>query len=425
MDPSQAAPRQLIAAYKELAAAVAVPLTDEEASSDCSFIVGLRSYAAERVAAERSQITQSLREIREVAGASNLSAHRLKLDIALPGAAYFSIAAGGLVEVLYELSEAVEVDRAVGASGGAASGFLMLADAHTNTKGAGPGATEAPVMFSSETLLMTYLLYSRAESGGAGAWLNAFRQLFSGVSDFWSVAYRYLLRRELAMQTVQSRAFVAVLPRALQPSAQGDGPPRFKPRSHNYIFSGFETVDQVVNAFVATGEASVFGLLRGIDLVSGDATFTDADGEACSICSRFHDGGSPVPFSALDHARGAASTPPNALLYYHTFFREYSQAMVVSRHSIDTLFRRGVDAAVCLLTLKHRQPAGSLPSFCTAGNWQVFTDTMSAPTAMLAVPSLHSRAEVEPGEVATSGCSGWLNSSANLVDISEHRVWQV
>ncbi|CAJ1450966.1 unnamed protein product [Effrenium voratum] len=88
------------------------------------FISQLRRYAEEAVNAARADLEVNLRR--------HTSQGPMVLDVALPGAAYFSVAAGGMADVLHFLRRFVQVDRFVGASGGACSLFLILAnDAHS------------------------------------------------------------------------------------------------------------------------------------------------------------------------------------------------------------------------------------------------------------------------------------------------------
>merc|ERR1712060_936308 len=105
-------------------------------TEDLAFIQRLRQWAAEQTSAAMSRMANKVAELQSGVG------------VALPGAGYLSVAAGGLHEVLHSCS--VPLRYCTGASGGGCSGFLMLAH---------PDAT---------TLLMAYLLYAR--STGKTTW---------------------------------------------------------------------------------------------------------------------------------------------------------------------------------------------------------------------------------------------------------------
>lgn len=216
------------------------------------FILRLRRYAQDAVNAVKPDLVANLAQ-----HTGNFATGPLVLDVALPGAAYFSVAAGGLADVLHFMGEHLHVDRFIGASGGACSLFLILA----NEKSVQPGiAGPCP---NAEELIRSYLLY--AESEGTGYWLrswNACRQMFSGVSNFWERRYEELLEDERAWTAIQHRAFCAVSARPIRQNLFGPPSARdnlFHCRRDNYIMHSFASRSEAVQSFVATGEATVPG----------------------------------------------------------------------------------------------------------------------------------------------------------------------
>ncbi|CAK9098091.1 unnamed protein product [Durusdinium trenchii] len=286
----------------------------------------------------------------------------LVLDIALPGAAYFSVAAGGLADVLHYVGESyVQVDRLIGASGGACSLFLILAndksDGSASTAGLCPGADE---------LLRSYLEY--AESEGTGSWQrcwNAGRQMFSGVSNFWERKYLELLQDERAWTAIQHRAFCAVAARPIRQHLFGstESGETFQSRSDNYIMHSFAKQEEAVQSFVATGEATFKGFVSGIPITSDEAIWEyipneDDVAQSPRIQSRSHvrlpssfcDGGHPVAFDLFTCPENAAERHRNALLYYSTWFDNASDAALCTPESIEKLYKGGVDRTIdCLL----------------------------------------------------------------------------
>ncbi|CAK0887626.1 unnamed protein product [Prorocentrum cordatum] len=289
----------------------------------------LRDYAKEQV--EGSQAAANLERVRARCGGGPLV-----LDVALPGAAYFSVAAGGMAEVLHLLGGDghVQVDRFIGASGGACSLFLIVA----GMRGTEGGGCRCP---DSEVLLRSYLDYGESEGvGPVHRGLSALGQVFVGVSSFWENRYRELLRDPLAFAAIRRRAFVAVAARPLRAAVlgrprQGDGDsPSFLAASDNYVFSDFETEEQAVQAFVATGEATGKGFLRGIrGLAPEGARFAlhGHDGATApaqvQLPHSFCDGGHPVGLWSLGDERR------NATLYYYTMFSEACDALFSGRAS--------------------------------------------------------------------------------------------
>ena len=216
------------------------------------FIGQLRQYAQDAVNAVKSDLVANLqRHTGNFAGP-------LVLDVALPGAAYFSVAAGGLADVLHFMGEHVHVDRWIGASGGACSLFLILANEKSEAGRVGP----CP---DAEELIRSYLMY--AESEGTGTWQrswNACRQMFTGVSDFWERRYEELLQDERAWTAVRHRAFCAVAARPLRQNLFGtprESESLFNCESDNYIMHSFSSRNEAVQSFVATGEATFKGFV--------------------------------------------------------------------------------------------------------------------------------------------------------------------
>jgi hypothetical protein len=211
----------------------------------------LREYARQQVSANRDNIEANLR-------GKDLP---LVLDVALPGAGFFSVAAGGLAEVLHLLGpDIIQVDRFIGASGGACSLFLIVANALSSQSARStsddarqcdidsfwPGLTDcfkgqphedvestaSSKSFTSPSsnkldwisrqgsgrqcpdsslLLRSYLEYGESEGAGSFArGLSSIKQGFSGISAFWEVKYRQLLQDEKAFNAIRESAFVAI-----------------------------------------------------------------------------------------------------------------------------------------------------------------------------------------------------------------------
>ncbi|CAE8604587.1 unnamed protein product [Polarella glacialis] len=395
-------------------------------------IASLRSYARDRLLASRGQIRANL-------AARGVSAESpLVLDIALPGAAYFSVAAGGLAEVLHLLADDhVLVDRFIGASGGACSLFLILA----NQGGTSKENLRCP---SSELLLREYLKYGESEgSNMLSRSVNAFCQVFAGVSVFWEQRYRELLREEAAFEAIRSRAFVAVAAKPLRRQAlamKARNARSFEASTDNYVFHDFECREQAVQAMVATGEATLKGFLKGINVVGATAegassserrdfaliagqgeldspaattattatttaaTTTTATaevvrGEQLQIPSTFCDGGRPVAFQLLPRCcpptvtggatlvsqqldgscRASQDKTQNQLLYYVTWFSESpSDAAFCSPESIERLFKKGVDRTIhCLCSSSFCSDGASTPEMIIIAPGESLSEALS------------------------------------------------
>ena len=223
------------------------------------FIAQLRRYAHEAVLSAKAEIVANLSQ-----HTANFANGPLMLDVAFPGAAYFSVAAGGVADVLHLLGEHVHVDRFIGASGGACSLFLILA----NDKSVHSGS--AGVCANAEELIRSYLLY--AESEGSGNWQrswNACRQMFGGVSTFWERRYEELLQDERSWTAVRHRAFCAVSARPIRQNIFGppsESQDQFHCTRDNYIMHSFANRNEAVQSFVATGEATFKGFVTRLCL---------------------------------------------------------------------------------------------------------------------------------------------------------------
>ena len=79
----------LEARYERLACATGVAVAPAEVAADCGLVRELRAYASAAVAAQREVIDANLAALPKDAS----------VDLAFPGAAYFSVACGGLAEV--------------------------------------------------------------------------------------------------------------------------------------------------------------------------------------------------------------------------------------------------------------------------------------------------------------------------------------
>jgi hypothetical protein len=219
------------------------------------FISQLRRYAQDAVQSVRAELVESLAQ-----HSGNFANGPLVLDVALPGAAYFSVAAGGLADVLHFMGDHVHVDRFIGASGGACSLFLILANERSQRSMSGTGPCP-----DAEELLRSYLMYG--ESEGTGNWQrswNACRQVFSGVSNFWEKRYEELLQDERAWTAVRHRAFCAVSARPIRQNlfgAPSESESLFHCKTDNYIMHSFSNRHEAVQSFVATGEATIKGFV--------------------------------------------------------------------------------------------------------------------------------------------------------------------
>lgn len=346
-------------------------------------IHGCLAYARAQVAQNRAAILE------------NLAKHSLspgtKLDCAFPGAGYFSVAAGGTIQVLRELgSEVLQVNRIIGGSGGAASGFLTLVDSASLTKSlvgseeelgdagstkeeakpAGPslfcmagtsevqrdvkgqceGQSENP---SSATLLLSYLAYAEHTASSLGV-IAQLGQLIR-VDSFWEELYAHLLLDEGAKHRVSQNMFVAVRGGSAQVinKRAAAGTVVTGHVTKNVILHGFSDAIELVQASVATGEATITGIVKGIqvsaDLVDqkgGKATtFCDGGGVSCFPCNG--DGEEPIPLLFFSTFFGGRSKFLPARTLHRTW------ALECTPQSVDHLFREGVDLTIQLLLSEH------------------------------------------------------------------------
>lgn len=217
------------------------------------------------------------------------------LDILWPGAGYASIAAGGQYEVLSLLQkeEVLEMGRIMGASGGAASMILALAD---NDGG-------------SDSLVKMYLAY--AAWARANPFTSSIGQTVAA-SNIWSAIYEDLVADEASFDRVKRKAWVAV--------SCG--------RGLNSVLHNFTTREQSVKAVYASGDASLHGFTLGSNIPGLKARI----GGTCA------DGGKVTSFPS-------SSTP---LLYYRTVYKTFDSA-VISKESIERLYKAGVDETINLL----------------------------------------------------------------------------
>jgi len=372
------------------------------------FIAQLRRYAHEAVLSVKAEIVANLSQ-----HTANFANGPLMLDVAFPGAAYFSVAAGGVADVLHLLGEHVHVDRFIGASGGACSLFLILANdksVHSGSAGVCPNAEE---------LIRSYLLY--AESEGSGNWQrswNACRQMFGGVSTFWERRYEELLQDERSWTAVRHRAFCAVSARPIRQNIFGppsESQDRFHCKKDNYIMHSFADRNEAVQSFVATGEATFKGFVTGIPItrdVAWDPINQDeaspqmtASRSQVKLPSSFCDGGHPVAFDSFLCPQNAAERQKNFLLYYATWFENTSDCLLCSPESIERLYKRGVDRTIaCLLS----------PSLMAQGS---IADSKKDSMIIIA-----SDANLEE-EVCKIGKPGIL-SGGTFVDLSRHELRQ-
>mmetsp|Transcript_83119 Transcript_83119/g.144413 ORF Transcript_83119/g.144413 Transcript_83119/m.144413 type:complete len:395 (-) Transcript_83119:97-1281(-) len=213
----------------------------------------------------------------------------LEVDILWPGAGYNSVCCGGNFEVmsLLEKQGLVKVHDVCGASGGACSTILALADSAN----------------SSRTLIFYYMVYAK------WAEISWDMQVWQATS-LWPDIYRKCVEDDGAFARVSKRGYAAC--------AAGK---TFK----NVVMHNFKSKDQVVVAFQASGEASVTGAARGLQIDSA----TDKVGN-------FSDGGNVCPFPGRTRK----------VLYYHTF---YGYALKCNLETIEILYKKGVDETIRLL----------------------------------------------------------------------------
>lgn len=272
----------------------------------------LLNYAAEELSKNLSDIVSNLKKLAPPAGESaaepgtptsrgcfantcgRKAAERppaplLEVDILWPGAGYNSVCCGGNFEVLCLLEKKgiMKVHDVCGASGGACSTILALADSDN----------------SSRTLIFYYMVYAK------WAEISWDMQVWQATS-LWPDIYRKCIEDDGAFGRVSKRGYCAV--------AAGK---TFK----NVVMHNFKSKDQVVVGFQASGEASVVGAARGLKV--------DAAADKIGKCS---DGGNVCPFPGRKRK----------VLYYHTF---YGYALKCTLQTIEILYKKGVDETIRLL----------------------------------------------------------------------------
>lgn len=302
--------RDLESLYAALANACDVQASPADVAEDCRLIRDLRAYA--------DAAFQALGESTVPRGSS--------VDFAFPGAAYFSVACGGFWDIL---ERRMTVRSSSGASGGACSSFMLLAG-------------------GCNMLLVGYVLYARHQgTTTAGRLFSSAIQLVR-VTSFWEKLYRHVLAAsEAAWEAVREKGFVAVASSPLRLGLFGEGSllakrpaGQYRAARDSFIFHNFEHREEAVQAYVATGEATLSGFSTGVQII-GDASGFVAAGESWSVPMSYCDGGSPAA-RPTEHAEYIA--------YFHTFFDGHaSDAAICTPASIERLYKAGVDVAVSLL----------------------------------------------------------------------------
>ncbi|CAE6971242.1 Ufd1l [Symbiodinium natans] len=215
----------------------------------------------------------------------------LEVDLVWPGAGYNSVACGGSFAVM--AWGIVRVRDVVGASGGAASAILALADPEK----------------SSRTLLTYYMVYAKWAEQTPRA---ALRQLWR-TTPLWTEIYRRVIQDDAAFERVRQKGYVAV--------AAG----RTVFQWQNWILHHFAKREQCVQAYEASGEASLSGAFAGREI------------DGLKRLGRCCDGGGVLPFPGREG---------KVALYHHTF---YGSATACTMESIEQLFQKGVDDTITML----------------------------------------------------------------------------
>jgi len=153
-------------------------------------------------------------------------------------------------------------------------------------------------------LLHCYLQYGMTQGNHKAQRLfRGFMQTF-GVTDFWEKKYRELLEQETSWLAIRERAFCAVSTRPIartfkkKSSGANTTQAEFHTASDNFLFHDFSNREQVVKAFVATGEATAKGFLKGIDVVDAGRSEANANWRQ--------------PFTLLGSSRSSASESVSA-----------------------------------------------------------------------------------------------------------------
>lgn len=252
----------------------------------------LLSYAVYAVAKNEADIRDTLRNRVKVPNWPIDANGAVELDILWPGAGYDSAACAGSFEVLSLLASKglLKLRDFMGASGGATSALLALADPQQ----------------SSRTMLRFYMVYAKwvAETPR-----STLRQVWQ-TTPLWREIYRRAIHEDEAFECVNQRGYVAM--------ACG----RTIFQWQNWVLHHFTDREQCVQAYEASGEASLRGALAGRQLPGLHQL-----GRCC-------DGGGVLPFPGRE----------GKLSFYHHCY--YGSATNCTMETIDNLFRRGVDDTI-------------------------------------------------------------------------------
>ncbi|CAE7553881.1 Ufd1 [Symbiodinium sp. CCMP2592] len=255
----------------------------------------LLGYAVYAVTKHEADIKDTLKNRIQVRRWPVDASGTLEVDVIWPGAGYNSVACGGSFAVL-SLIEAwglLRVRDIVGASGGAASAILALADPER----------------SSRTLLTYYMVYAKWTEQTPRASL---RQLWR-TTPLWAQIYRKVIQDDAAFERVRQRGYVAV--------AAG----RTVFQWQNWILHHFANREQCVQAYEASGEASLSGAFVGREI------------DGLKRLGRCCDGGGVLPFPGREK---------KVAMYHHSF---YGSATACTMETIEKLFRKGVDDTITML----------------------------------------------------------------------------
>jgi len=252
-------------------------LSDDAMAQQRKALIG---YASEQVKAALPKISANLK----VVGVDGF-------DMVWPGDGFNGVAYGGLYEVLAQLQEAAvtKVGKRMGASGGAASTILTMADSDLFLK-----------------LYQVYELYYKGRPDRLAE--EAIRD--TGVT---AAIYAEAVRDDAAFSRAQQNALT------VSSCTQGK----------NTLYRGFQTRVELVAAGYSSGDASLGGETIGT-IVNGTSTHV---GHCC-------DGGGVTVFPP------DAASKNFAVLLYQTPWVSVSQP---TDSSIDRLFRAGVDNAIAAL----------------------------------------------------------------------------
>ena len=204
----------------------------------------------------------------------------------------------------------LRVGNVIGASGGSCSGFLILAATMdvfppSSSSPAAPTTTPTTAALAAyhakmrHVLVVAYVLYARGQSAGLGVWLNGACQSVRQ-TGFWERLYAYLLchmqGHEHLWAAVRGRLHLAV-----RDNLWRDQAGVWRCPHRNYVLHDFDNREQLVAALVATGEASLRGAIRGIDIaLPRFRPLPDHGGEPerptgqCELPRSYWDGGEAV-----------------------------------------------------------------------------------------------------------------------------------